>query len=941
MSINGSRTLNTEVLLDGVSVVENVTGQISPLPSPDALQEFRVMTSAYSAESGRTSGGTISVVVKSGTNAWHGGLYELFRNEDLNANNFFNNNRAIKRPQDRYNQFGGTIGGPLWIPKVYNGRNKTFVFFNLDQTLQRVTSLPTNTVPSDAYKSGNFSGATIQVYDPTTGAPFPGNIIPSTRINPASAKVMALLPEPNIAGTVDVQNSRNINNYLNLQTLTNTTPKYTGRIDHTLGAKDRIFGTVGSWATNTPSAQTFSNILNSTATGYHNGYQASAGLTHIISPTFIADLRFGFNRWDEFAVYASQGTDVKSELGIGTQPAPVPPNLVITSWANMGPTSGSVKDNYSNTFNVNASATKVLARHTVKFGFEMRRNQFNTYSPASVFMGQYNFGGTITNKGSVGGNAINSLADFLLGTVTSASYEIPQPLTGRRNYNLGGYVQDDWRVNAKLTVNAGIRWDYEAPMSVVNDIYSRFDPTNGNLLVAGKNASDTLNLTTSKHNFQPRIGIAYTLNSKTVIRSASGIFYSQVMSNLGSSVQYPGYDVVQSFPQPGTGLAQPFSLSQGMPLIAVQDLSNPASILKNASLSSPVNGGTSFSQINPLPSMLQWNFGVQRDLGKGMLLEVNYVGNHGLHLPLFMSANQPPFAQGTALALANTSTTTQAARPFPLIGAISGLYDAGTSTYHALQATGKRQFSTNLGFQVAYTFSKSIDDGSGIFNFSQPNGLTNGQFPLYNRKLDRSVSAFDIPQSLTVAGLYRTHGNKWIRDFSVSPIFVAQPGKPLTITQSNEYPGVTTQRPNVTGATGDVKLADWVSNGSGIQYLMLPTTAGFPLSPSGPIFIGSGASRTQIVSSAVGSLGRYTERAPGSVNLNVSVARTFRIREKASLQMRFDAFNAMNHTNFGSPTTSLTVATSGNNAIFNSPGFGLITSASSARFLQIVTRFTF
>jgi hypothetical protein len=222
-----------------------------------------------------------------------------------------------------------------------------------------------------------------------------------------------------------------------------------------------------------------------------------------------------------------------------------------------------------------------------------------------------------------------------------------------------------------------------------------------------------------------------------------------------------------------------------------------------------------------------------------------------------------------------------------------------------------------------------------------PNGLTNGQFPLYFRDLDRSLSDYNIPQSVSVALQYRTRGSKWLRGFQISPIFVAQSGKPLTITQTNEYPGVATQRPMQTGVTGDTQLPNRVANGTGVQYLMLPTSASFPLSPSGPIYTGSGSSRKEIVPAVIGDLGRNTATAPGSVNVNLSVARMFQLTERLRFQLRMDAFNALNHVNFSAPATALTVATSNGQAIYNSPGFGLITSAASARFLQIVTRFNF
>ncbi len=255
LSINGSRTLNTEVRVDGASMVASTSGIQSILPSQDALQEFRVSTSAYSAESGRTSGGTITAIIKSGTNQYHGSLYELFRNEAMDANNFFNNVRGLPRGADRYNQYGFAFGGPVWIPKLYHGRNKTFFFYNLDQTLNKFQSIPTNTVPSAAFKSGDFSSATIAVYDPTVKKPFPGNIIPVSRIDPVAMRVVNLEPLPNTPGTADPQNSRYINNYLYPQVLAQTRPNNTGKLDQAIGDRIRLFFSINSWATNAPTAQ--------------------------------------------------------------------------------------------------------------------------------------------------------------------------------------------------------------------------------------------------------------------------------------------------------------------------------------------------------------------------------------------------------------------------------------------------------------------------------------------------------------------------------------------------------------------------------------------------------------------------------------------------------------------------------------------------------------
>jgi len=943
LSFNGSRTLNTEATLDGVSVIEAATGQIVVLPSPDALQEFRVLTSGYSAEYGRTSGATISLITKAGTNSFHGAVYELFRNEVLNANNYFNNARLLPRPQDRYNQFGGAIGGPVILPKLYNGKNRTFFFLNSENTIQTSPSTPSQTVPSAAFRSGDFSASPVLVYDPVTRTPFPGNKIPLSRIDPAASKILALVPLQNTTGTADPQNSRFINNYVNPQVLGASYPKNTGRLDHAVNDRFRLYSSLHEWATNQPSAQFFNNALNNNGgDSEHTGYDSSTDYTHIWTPTFITDFRFGYARWREFKDLPSSGINVQQVFGIARSPAPVAPHIAISGYPDLGSNSNSVQHNISNTFEFAGSATKVLAAHTIKFGAQLRKNQFNNFNPGGNFYGVYSFNGELTNSNLSGGNAVNGLADFLLGQIKTAQYDIPQPETGRRNFNAGVFVQDDWKVNSKLTVNAGVRWEYESPLRNVNNIYSRVDAVTGQLLVAGKNASETLNLETGKLNFGPRIGFAYSATPRTVIRSAFGIFYSQVMSNLGGSVTFPGFAVQQNFTNAGTGIAQPFSLSQGVPLIAVQDLANPLNLLKAVSITNPLSPGAQFTDISHLPSVLQWNFGVQQDLGKGVIFDANYLGNHGTHLPISLTGNLPDFNQANQIAFAGNTAATQMARPFPTVGGIGGINDAASSSYHALQLRGRRQFSSSFAFQATYTWAKAIDDASGIYNFSQPNGLVSGQFPSLFRSIDRSVSSFDLPQSFSVALQYTTRGPWWLRNIQVSPIFIGQKGLPQNISQSNLFPGISSQRPNVIGASGKVQLPEAYANGTGIQYLIPAADPNFPLAPSGPLFVGSGATRTQVLPAGIGNLGRYTVREPGEINLDLSVSRRFSIGEHARLQLRADAFNSLNHTNLGPPSTSLSVTTNAaGRPVFNSSGFGLITSAASARFLQLVARIEF
>ncbi|NUQ29452.1 MAG: TonB-dependent receptor plug domain-containing protein [Acidobacteriaceae bacterium] len=946
LSINGSRTLNSETLLDGNSVVEGVTGQISRLPSPDMLGEFRVITSNAPAEYGRTSGGVITMLTRSGSNSFHGGVYELFRNAVLNANTFANKLQTpiVKRAANNYNQFGAVLSGPFSIPKIYNGRERTFFYLNYDQTLQRSPTLQTQTVPSAAFRSGDFSSSPVIVYDPKTNQPFPGNIIPANRIDAAARNFMAMMPLPNTTGTYDNVSNRYTSNYVFQQSVPYTAHRYSVRIDHSIGDWLRLFGSANRWIAATVQTLAYNNPILATSFGCNcdQGWQAVTGGTATINPTTVVDLRFGFNRWVEERTAASYGTNPAQTVGIQSNPFNETPNIGISSFSNFGAANGSTSQTYSNTYTPYGSITKVIGSHTLKIGALLRKNEVNVFNTGSALQGSYSFTGALTDVTGNGGKATNSLADFLLGQVKTANYAIPQPLLGRRNFNIGLYVQDDYRISPRLTANLGIRYDYESPMSISNDRYSRFDNHTGVLLVANKNASRTLNIGAAKLNFSPRIGFSYAAAPQTVIRAGFGTFYGQVMSNLGGQVSFPGYDVPVSFNNLGTRVAQPFSLTQGMPLIGIQDLNNPQIALSTASPSNPFNaGGVSYQRIDPLSLNQQWNASVQQSLLSGTVVEIGYVGSHAVHLPLYLNDNLPAFNQATSVAFANTTLATQNARQFTSLGTLTGSYNVGSSSYNSLQVTVRRRFGTSFSLQSAYTWAHNIDDGSGIFNFSQANGLNSGQYPSdsnIRRTQERSSSAFDVRHNYTLALQYTTRGPWYTRKIVISPIFSAHTGFPLTITQSNVFPGVNSQRPN--GNVSRLKITPY-RNGAGIQYFKPTSASDFPLTPSGPVFIGTGAARTQVVATGLGNVGRYSVRAPGEVNLDLSVSRSFPLYRDLAFVFRVDAFNVFNHNNLGNPGTSLGLTTDSTHAFFNAPSFGLITGSTSNRFLQIVTRLNF
>jgi hypothetical protein len=948
LSFNGSRTVNSEFMVDGVSVVSGSTGGVQTLPPADAIREFKVLTSSYSAEYGRTSGGIVTMIINSGTDLYHGAAYEYFRNEDLNANNFFNNVLNKARSQDRYNLFGAKLGGPVWIPKVYKGKEKTFFFFNYEGLRQSAPYFNTSTVPSQAFRGGDFSASKIVVFDPTGNAAFPGNKIPASRIDSAAAKISGVMPLANSPGSFDAANGLAANNLVAIGSSKPANNAYTARIDENVTEKDRFFGTLTHFNNQSPAQPKIPGPLeNNTGPGTTTGYQTKISYTRTWSPTFFTEARMGFWRNNAAIIPPSLGLDVPSVFGIQRSIGPAAPTFNLNGgWSQLGLNSNTLRSQIDNNFQPSGSATKVWGNHLVKFGVDLRKDQFNIYNPGSTnvsgwFTGNYTFTGEITSPTHTAGNPVNSMADFLLGDIKTSGYALPQPPAGRRNYNLGVYVQDDWKVTPKLTVNLGLRYEFESAMTSSNNIYSRIDTNTGQVLFAGINASPSLNLNPSKRNFAPRLGVAYRVTPKTVLRSGFGLFYSQIFSDLGAQVLFPGYTISQSFDSLGTGVAQPFSLTQGMPLVAVQNLKNPQATLSQFGPTNPLAGTAQFAQAGPLPYAAEWNFGVQRELARGLIVETNYVGTSGVHLPLNVPYNSIPFAAATQVAQVNTTAFTQSLRPFPSDAGFSALTMAGHSSYHGLQVTARKQYGSNLAFVASYTRSKSIDDGSGLFSFSQPQVFDQGQFTAQYRSVDRAVSAFDRPNTFSGTLQYRTGGPRWLRGFEIDPIIAARDGLPLSITQSNNLNSAGRGlRPNL--INGNSYYVTSYANGTGIQFLTPVNTAGFSLGPVGPLFTGTGAARTLVLPAGIGSLGRNTVRPPGEFDLDMAVGREIPIHERLHLRVRLEAFNLLNHTNLLAPATSLTATTNAaGQPIYSAPGFGLITSSRAARFLQLVARIEF
>ena len=962
LSINGSRTLNTEVLLNGVSTIVASTGTPATLPSPDGVDQFRAITTNAPAEYGRTSGAVISVNTISGTNTYHGNIYFLLRNEAFDANQYFHKDTinattgaVTPRNRDRFFQEGGSFGGPIRIPHLYNGRDKTFFFVNYDRTIQPNSTLVTQTVPTAAQRTGDLSKSPQKIYQPggTNTPQFTNNQVGP--IDPAAAKILALLPLPNTVGTYDAVNNRYTGNWTSLQNLTGHIQKIVVRVDEAVTPKDRLSFNVYRYTNTSPNAVTYNSpLLNTTwDCSCSNAWLPSIDYTRVWTPSLVMDLNMGFFRNVVLRNPPGTGTNVAQTIGIASLPLNQMPQISASATAqdstsnnfgfsNIGADTNTNQVNITNTYTPFGTVTKTYGPHTFKVGASLRKNQFNSYNPATTPQGLFTFDGSITNHGA-SGTPNTQIADFLLGKIKTTSYEQAQPPTGRRNYNFGIFVQDDLKATPKLTLNMGIRYEYESPLTIATNIYSRIDPNTGILLAAGlKGVSRSLNISTPKADVSPRIGLAYSIDDKTVVRAAFGTFYGTIFQNLGGQLAYPGFDNTITTNNLGTAIAQPFSLSQGLPLAPPPNLQNPFAALVGSSAANPYSPQISFNNQSHMPLVQQWNIGFERQLPLSLTLEANYIGNHALHLSYNLNENVVPLASVPAVQLANTSLATQNSLPFPNLKQFTVNNNTGGSNYNGLQVTVRREFNTQLAILSNYTYSRSMDDGSTIYNFSAPNGTANSQYAVAGPNFikDLAPSNIDVTHVLNLAMVYTTH-SPWylLRNWHISPVLIAHTGLPINIVQSNEIPG-SSQRPN--GNPQLIKLANWTKNGAAVQYYDSATDPNFPLTASGPVFNTINGVRTQIVATGFGNVSRDSNRAPGELDFDASVSKDFKIWESLNFQFRVDAFNVINHTNFQAPSGALTVTEVGTTATFaSSSGFGKITGTQPNRQLQLSARFFF
>jgi hypothetical protein len=917
ISINGSRSRGNSFIIDGASSL-HIGGIGERIGSIEAFSEAKILTNTYSAEYGRTAGGVMIFSVKNGTNDYHGSVYEYHRNNALNAGNWQDNAAGREAATRRIHEFGATMGGP--VPGL---RNKLFFFGSYEGQRDHAPTTRLRTIPEAAARGGDFSAFATVINDPLSRMPFPNNIIPVNRQDPAAQKIASMLPGVNAAGTFNRQYGIYTNNWVYGGKVDWSRNFGIGRVDYNLTDNDRFFVTFAHINERRDEGNDIPNPLNNIRGATPRDMRRlTVSYTRIFTPSLSNELMAHAMR-DNRTQHPWFG-DFNATTELGIQRTPVIGMPTIQTSGGFGNYGWSRFEEWiSQPAGLNETATYQSGRHTMRFGGQLFQNQF-WYKSAGQVAGVYTFNGEITGLGAAGrNNPLNSWADLLLGAVKSSEIPVSQIPVNRTNYNLGLFFNDTWKVSQKLNLNLGLRYEFETRQIVKNDVYSRVDMNTGELLVAGRNASRNLNLENDWFNLSPRLGFAYSLNDKTVIRSGLAVFHANFWIDNGEMLSYPGWTGSRAFVDQGVGRAQDFRLWQGMPLEGLQQLTDPFEELQKAVASNsplPV-GSPTYADSASLPRTTQWNFGVQRSLPWNTVLEVAYVASRSANQARSIPANNPGLEMAEAVNIRNVRL--QDVRPYPQYTNFNTvLYDA-TADYHSMQVNLTRRFSSGFSMDGSFTWSKNTDSASG---FSDSNQIP-WQFP----GIEHALSNLDRPRMATFGWIWDLpvgRGRRFLNSnraaslifggFKINGIFSASDGLPLTITQRNANLILSAQRPNVidpNNLSGKVDTPQF--SGAARTWLIPVTDPTFPFANSGNL--------------EIGNLGRNTTREPGFVNLNLSVFRNFTITERFQLEFRAEAYNALNHVNYREP---------GSRNI-NDANYGLITAAAPARQMQMGLRLSF
>ena len=925
---NGNREGANNFLLDGIDNNDRLTLSITLRPSVEGVQEFKIQTNLFSAEQGRSPGATINVISKSGTNELHGSAYNFLRNSALDARDYFAR-PGTARPPFRQNQFGASLGGPII-------KNRLFAFGNYEGYRRRRTDAQLISVPTPAMKRGDFS-AIRDIFDPVTvrpqaGAPsgfvrdlFPGRIIPASRFDAVMGRVAQAYPDPQLPGIA--------NNYTANLPRSIDWNQGDGRVDYNLSNKDFVFGRYSRQDTVDIRPSTFPNAripgLNEpVGLGNEDTFAGRSVLkTHhsvlawsrTWTPTFVMDARMGFQRFNLAFTQegATPGAQLGEKLGVrGSNQAPRADGIPIfspTVYAGIGQTRSLPIFRIQNTFHPTVNFTSVAGRHTFKFGAEIRRRQITEFQ-TNRGNGRFNFAPTFTTDPNNPGPTGDPIAALLLGAATVIEQDFTLAWVGLRGAEHGYFFQDDWRVNSRLTLNLGLRYELFTPYWEVANRIANFDVTDARVKIAGFNGvSRTANVNTDYGNWAPRAGFAYKLSDSLVVRGGAGIYYA---------VQGNGGAALRLFRQLPFGPVNGFNINQfAANFRRVQDGLPPIPNLDFNVVTGPNVASGLFTAIDSnfrSGRIMQFNLQVQKEVARiGTVFKAGYVGNLGRRLDNTYDFNQPipgpggPIPRRPLFALNPNAQT------------VNFNVTDGRANYHSLQATAEKRFSAGLSFLAAYTWSKSIDNVANQFG-----GAANGPLPQDPRfrNADRGPSGFDLRHRFTNAMNYELpigkgkaidFGNRFANtafgEWQTNLILTIQTGLPFTPTLQNPVANAGGSRPdrNVlnSGVLESPDRARWFDPSFNTPAAAWFTPAQF----------------------TYGNAGRNILYGPGRINWDFSLFKNFPITEKWNLQFRSEFFNLFNTPQFGLP-----------NASIGSPAAGVITSlAGPNRQVQFALRLAF
>jgi Carboxypeptidase regulatory-like domain len=985
--VNGAPRVSNNYQIEGIDDNER-TGLLQVLIPPlEAITTVDVSTSNHTIDLGRGAGAVTNVILKSGSNQFHGSAYEFVQNGDFDARNFFQPSVAAVH----YNYFGGTIGGPI-------KKNKVFFFADYLAALDHEANANTETIMSPLSRTGNLSEALAGsnpalVYDPATGdpttgigrTPFPGNIIPASRLNPIALKILALVPNPNILNYSTLAPS---NNYFALLPFTKDTNFADGKIDYNLSDKDRVSGRFSFQRPVIYQAPIFGTAGGDAngafeGTGVQKTYSSGINWTHVFSSTLLNEFRFGVAHYHNTAVPSDYGTNASSALGIpGINTSQFNSGLVgINIGAFTEPLVG-----YSASLpwtraeaNIDLvdNVTKTHGNHTFTFGFDMRRVrddllQTQTYSARGAYFfgtaqtqcaGNCQLANGTTSSATTPNSTTswaNDLASFLLDAPQNSS-------TGRdfsgtfptfRAWYFFPYVSDRWQVNKKLTVDVGLRWElYPPALPAFPGQFSNFIPSNNTLVVGGVGGNPNNGGLSNHLNYlAPRIGLAYRLTEKTVLRAGFGLSYTPFEDNTYINNNYPtkgNIGAVQGLSAytPAYYQGAPLSFESGLPVPAPQPIPSNG-IYSVAALG--FNGSTEdyFPTNYKNPHILAWNFSVQQALPFHFTMDVAYVGNHGVDMGAEENINGSPV-------IAPASAGDTAYLPyFPHTGTIDQFFTPVSSMYNGLQVKIDKRFGGGLSMTSSFSYQKGMGyynggDDDGFYGFYL-NGQHHRNWGLndFNRTVSYVQSyVYQLPFG-TGKPFLSSGGramNMIVGGWQIEGILTVMTGLPFTVTYSSTYLNLNqggTNTPVQVAPVVKTKGINTVSNG-GSPWFSTSSFAPPPCQSPTPTAACPTGAADQVAGAAqqVGNVGRNSLIGPGFFNLNAALAKTIDFTEHVRVQLRLETVNTTNTPQFGLPNATCCTA---NNANFGTvtgtvgSGSGSVNAGTGGpRSVQLAAKFTF